>query len=85
MDEEEAAAAGIPAEGTPVRAAAVGGDERRQRVRDGSEFTGGVEEGHQVPPLSRPSQTGTNVFSLFFFFIISRIRDLNMRFPGDSL
>jgi len=60
VDEEEAAAAGIPAEGTPVRAAAVGGDERRRQVRDGREFAGGIEEGHQVPSLSGPSETGAN-------------------------
>ena len=51
VDEEEALAAAFQAEGSELRAAAVGSHARGRRVRDDPQPPRRAEEGHQVPSL----------------------------------
>lgn len=58
VDEASKVAKGDEAEGAAVRAAAVGRNARRGRVRDDTAHAGGAQEGHQVSSLPRPCSSG---------------------------
>lgn len=58
VDEAPKVAKGDEAESAAVRAAAVGRNARRGRVRDDTAHAGGAQEGHQVSSLPRPCSSG---------------------------